>query len=354
MRSILVIAMLGAACVRDAMPELPPAQDGVETVVVRDPAPYRIDALFVIEDSPAMQPYAAQLAQGLRANAAGLATNENDVDVHAGVITADVGDERERANTPLPGQCAGWGDAGVFRRSALVDGTHIRYRKIRGDVRANVAGTVGDALASLGDVGTAGCVHARPLEAMRIALDHDPHDGGFRRADAQLAVIIIAASDDDSPRSLDDYAAFLHGLQPNVAVQLAGPASGRLAAFAERFPQRSYVWPLATLAQGELLGQALADLTPGWRVPTGSPCFDGPLADLDEATPGVQPDCTVSEYITGREARLLAACGAGARPCWRIVDDGQCIAAQHLRLDIDRGGEDPPDNDMVEAQCVSS
>ena len=51
--------------------------------------------------------------------------------------------------------------------------------------------------------------------------------------------------------------------------------------------------------------------------------------------------------------RLLAPCEAGALPCWRIVENDQCIGFQHLRVDVDRGGEDPPDNDVVEAQCVS-
>jgi hypothetical protein len=346
------------------MPALPEQQESVVTVVWRDQGPRRVDVLFVIDDSPAMQPYAAGLADAMRMNAYDLFSIDSFVDVHLGMITANVGDERDIPNTPINGSCAGWGEAAAFRRSSLVEGTYVEFRN---DGQHDTA-MVPNALASLADVGSHGCARARPLEAMRIALDHDPHDGGFRRADAQLAVVIIAAQDDDSPGSLDDYAAFLKDLQPNVTVQIAGgrpltaicgeQATDRLYAFSQRFPFRSYLSSICTIGSGGLLGQAVANVVSGFGPLIGHPCFDEALVDVDDATPGIQPDCSVSEYTDrGRpdeHERLLAHCGDGALPCWRIVEDSQCTLAQHLRLDVDRGGEDPPDNDVVEAQCVSS
>ena len=187
-----------------------------------EPTPTRIDVLLVIDDSPAMQPYAAHLADEMREESHVLGTLWADADIHIGVITANVGDERDIARTPLPGSCAGWGDAAEFRRSMLVDGPFIDHRWVGGVTESNTSGTVYDALAALANVGAGGCARARPLEAMRIALDHDPHDGGFRREGARLAVAIVAGQDDDSPASLDEYEAFLKGLNPNVTVQIAG------------------------------------------------------------------------------------------------------------------------------------
>lgn len=362
MRSIVLVACLCAGCVRDAMPGLPEAQESVVSVAWANPAPYRIDVLFVIDDSPAMQPYQAQLAEGLRLTAGDVYSNGNALDLHIGVITADLGDERDASRTPLPGQCAGWGDAAAFHRSVLVDGAYIHYRNVRGET-INASGRIEDVLPALGDVGAAGCVRARPLDAMRIALDHDPHDGGFRRADARLAVIILSADDDDSASPVADYVDFLKRQQPNVAVMVAGgrpladdcgeQATDRLYAFSQQFPQRGGFSSICYLPSGGFLGQALAYLTPGFGPIIGMPCFEVPLADVDPTAPGVQPDCSVSERI-GVQERLMAACGTGELPCWRIVEDSQCGAGQHLRLDIDRGGEDPPDNDIVEAQCVAS
>jgi hypothetical protein len=314
-----------------------------------------------------MQPYAAHLADEMRTESYVLGTLWGDADLHIAVVTADVGDERDIARTPLPGYCAGWGDAAELRRSVLVDGPFIHERAVGGVTESNTSGTVYAALAALADVGAGGCARARPLEAMRIALDHDPHDGGFRREDAALAVVIVAAQDDDSPRPLDEYEAFLKHLTPNVAVQIAGgrplndacgeQATDRLYDFAQRFGAFGYLGSICDVGNAWLLGGALANTLPDGNLIIGDPCFDTFLADGDDATPGVQPTCTVTEHL-GRgtpdeHERLMAACGTGALPCWRIVEDSQCAGFQHLRVDVDRGGEDPPDNDVVEAQCVS-
>jgi hypothetical protein len=366
-RSVLLLACLLAGCARDAMPGVPEQQDGVTTKVLPSPTIWRADILLVIDDSPAMRPYTAAVAQSMRDDASALFTLDNFVDVHVGVITADVGDERDTSGTPIPGSCAGWGDAAAFRRSELVDGAFIDFRQNAAGQHSNVTGTIGNALAALTDVGANGCARARPLEAMRIALDHNPHDGGFRRTNAQLAVVLIAAQDDDSPRTLDEYATFLKQLQPNAAVVLSGglpltdmcgeQATDRLYAFSQLFGIQTTAQSICSVATTSPFGAALSYTLPGWGVPMASPCFDQLLADVDPTMPGLQPDCSVTEYIDrGRadeQQRLLAHCGTGALPCWRIVEDPQCGTAQHLSIEVDRGGEDPPDNDVVEAQCVS-
>jgi hypothetical protein len=53
----------------------------------------------------------------------------------------------------------------------------------------NYTGSLADAFVQLGDVGTAGCIYTRPLEAMRRALGDKPANAGFYRDDAALAVV---------------------------------------------------------------------------------------------------------------------------------------------------------------------
>jgi hypothetical protein len=351
------------------MPPVPEQQEGVATLWWREPTPYRIDLLFVLDDSPAMQPFAAALAQEMRIVGYELGSTGVDLDLHIGVITSDVGDEQNPPSEPIPGQCAGWGDGAMLRRSSLVEGSYIHYRSVRGSVEANVTGTVVDALGAIANVGTGGCAHPRPLEAMRVALDHDPRDGGFLRDNTPLTVALVGARDDESPRTVAEYEAFLKHLDRDVAVVVAGgtplhapscgeSATDRLYALSQLFPNRGAFASICGLAAGSLAELALIYHVPGLEQPIVSRCFDEPLADVDPATPGVQPACTVTEHI-GRgtpdeHERLMAACGTGALPCWRVAEDSFCPLAQHLHIEVDRGGEDPPDNDVVEAQCVSS
>lgn len=353
---------------RDAMPGMPEQQERDATKSWPEPTPYRIDLLFVIDDSPGMQPFAAPLADAMRSAIGELDTIDEDVDLHIGVITADLGDEQERPYQPVPGQCAGWGDAAQLRRSVFFDGSYLRYRDVRGEASTNAIGPVSEALSDLAAVGTAGCAHARPLEAMRLALDHDVHDGGFLRDNAELGVVIVAGQEDESPRTVADYVTFLKQLGRDVGVVVfggaplrhdCGPATDRLYAFSQLFPNRGTFVSNCGLAGGGLAAYAVGNLLPGFGPPIANLCFDAPLADIDPETPGIQPDCSVTEYVdrgrAGEQQHVLAHCGTGALPCWRIVeDDDLCSGFQHLRIEVNRGGEDPPDNDVVEAQCVSS
>ena len=88
---------------RDAMPGVPEQQDGVATMSWRE-TPYHIDLLFVLDDSPAMQPFAAALAQEMRIVEHGLRPRTGvNHDLHIGVITSDVVDEQSAPSEPIPG-----------------------------------------------------------------------------------------------------------------------------------------------------------------------------------------------------------------------------------------------------------
>ena len=303
--------------------------------------PLKLDVLFVIDSSPAMTPYRDALAKEMR----GAVGYFGPVDLHLGVITADLGANRDSTNEPWPGQCAGWGDAAALRRSPLFDGGFIAYRSDARGIRTNLRGSLADALQAVGDVGVTGCVRAQPLEAMRIALDHDPHDAGFRRAGAGLAVIIIAAQDDASPGSPADYAAFLG---PEAAAFVIAPEAPRLRAFQSMFYIRGWFELIDGLGSLGLVFEAYQSFTPLNDV-VASPCALGPLLDIDPGTPGVQPECSVHDNV-----QVIPRCGDTVQfPCWRAFVDPGCGYADNLHFEVMRGDFDPPDNNVVVAECVA-
>ncbi len=99
-------------------------------------------------------------------------------------------------------------------------------------------------------------------------------------------------------------------------------------------------------------------------VTGGSPCFDGPLADVDAATAGDQFECSVSDLghfgMANQTETVLPACNNPAspadstnKPCWTIVADAMtCTVAPNLALHIERS-EAPSSDTHVVASCVA-
>jgi hypothetical protein len=348
---VRALVMLLPACATPVGPpagaDVRPVEQGVIEKEWIESTPMRMDVLFVLDSSPAMQPYQAQLAKEM--HDAGLELGgPGDVDLHVGVITGDLGANENTASTPLPGECAGWGDAAALRRSPLVDDAFIEFREDARGERTNTRGSVVDALAALGDVGANGCAHQQPLEAMRIALDHDPHNAGFLRDNARLAVIFASAGDDASPHAVSDYTSFLTGLNRDVYVLVVGAASERLRAFQASFPNRGTFESIAALGVIEFMQTVYAAFFP-FGPSRSDPCLEAPLLDTNDDLPGVQPDCVVED-----RQQLIPRCGTTVQfPCWRIATDPQCVFFDHLRIDVMRGDFDPPDNNLVVAQCVA-
>lgn len=82
-------------------------------------------------------------------------------------------------------------------------------------------------------------------------------------------------------------------------------------------------------------------------------CLTQPVVDVRPNEPGLQVDCAISERRRegGRVVDTpLPRCGAGVRPCWRLVEDGKC-GGQH-RVEIDRDGEARPGMDLA-IRCLS-
>ena len=344
-----------SACTEDRSFEIPEVtSQHTLTFAYPDRSPTKVDILFVIDSSPAMQPF-QEIVHTNIADVATLSMQRLGGDVHVGVITADLGDGTADELTALPGSCHGLGDAGALRRSVLVDGAFMTDRRTQDGDLVNFRGDFASALENLTDVGASGCAHTQPLEAIRIALDHDPHSAGFHRPDAKLAIVLLAAHDDESPRPVAEYQQFLRGLVADEDdVMLAVAATDGTSCGSERTDRlRAFAGDnVHSLCDDELWSFVFRSAC----VPSdsGAPvihCIDEPLRDLDAAAPGLQASCAVWD-----DAGAYPHCGDGiAGPCWRLEDNSQqCSFGPNLAFRLDRGTLDAPDPDnVVHVECVA-
>lgn len=353
----------------------------VARVVLPLPRPMRVDLLFVVDNSPAMQPHRETLLANSRNFINTLNTIQGGLpDVHIAVTTTDVGTRGANETSSVPrGDCSTEGDAGGFQVSSSVFGSFIVDRVLADGTRGgNYLGDLDDAFAAMFDVGSSGCSVPRPLEAMRRALSNPANDG-FRRVHAKLAVIFVTNHDDcsflesafldgetsgcvlrdDELVPLDDYVDFLRSLalDPSdiMVASIMGPAEPfivldgvprpsctfdpqhaessltapiqpaprsaqpgvRLQAFLDRFPNRSAT---TTLCRHDLTGALV--LFP--ELPTSSwpnPCLSSPLLDVDPDRPGLQPDCNawVELQTIPITIETLPRCiHVGTDRCWFI------------------------------------
>jgi hypothetical protein len=156
----------------------------------------KLDLLFMVDDSVAMigQP---ELAEQLPAMLHELASLPGGMpDLHAGVITSDLG-----AGTLSLSVCSPGGRRAVLQTHqgcGLVDGARFVDIPRRGP--SNVTVDLTRALGCLVSVGVAGCGYEHQLAAVAKALDESatPENVGFLRPDAHLAILLITDEDDCS------------------------------------------------------------------------------------------------------------------------------------------------------------
>ena len=202
MRNILLGALCVAACNGPTV-----TIGGLHEVTVLPAIANRdLDILFVVDNSPSMLDDQQSLAVSFPRMIDVLQTLDGGLpNLHIGVVTSDLGTSSSGSATAappigsgLPGACVGWGDDGV-----LVQGQNITDRYISdvagddGTRTTNYTGALRDAFASLALVGDTGCGFEQHLRAMQRGLEH-PANAGFLRADANLAVVIVADEDDCS------------------------------------------------------------------------------------------------------------------------------------------------------------
>lgn len=342
--SLLVFTLGG--CIDDRDVQLPeePVQTKTEYFEIPQVSPPPLDVLIVVDNAPAMAAFEANVLANLPSLAAALERNVGWWDRHIGVVTSDVG-------------CAG---GGSWRPAELTnDRFFIDWRHLDDTRTKNFDGTLEDHIPSVVAAGHQGCGAHRPLDAIMAALDPSTH---FRREDADLIVIVLAASDDESQVSVDevrarvgrrDIAMDLNGSTRSHLLFAFAPGSAvRLAAFAG---EDVWIGGLAPIDAPDLFAELLwAHHGDGWGVH----CLEADL-DLDRATDGMQANCTASDVVRDRATnrtiyeRLLPACTGANRPCWRLAHEPAICSssvgsAYSLRIDrIDF----PPSGSSVVGQC---
>lgn len=131
----------------------------------------------------------------------------------------------------------------------------------------------------------------------------------------------------------------------------------RLGAFLGAFPNGS----TRTSICSATLEDALVEIAERLRVLIFDPCVKRPLRDVEPERDGLQPECSVMDvrnpHGDDREEVVIPSCDAtpGTVPCWRIAPDLEHCPTEpgNLAIVVERGGQAPPSNTYLEAQCVA-
>jgi hypothetical protein len=163
--------------------------------------PRKLDLLFVIDNSGSMEEEQVNLAANFSRFMDALEPLSGGLpDLHIAVVSSDVGIGY------TAGGCSLYGDNGRFQVTPRVQGCEppagaflVDVEGQGGERERNVEGTLGDAFTCIARLGTTGCGLEQHLEATMRGLDgRNPENLGFLRADAFLAIVILADEDDCS------------------------------------------------------------------------------------------------------------------------------------------------------------
>jgi hypothetical protein len=316
LRTYLLVAAL-TACGRDS--EIVRGPGSIrEAAYVPNAPPRQLDVLMVIDDSVAVTgPWQFSNAVGVLVDA--LAAVDGGLpDLHVGVTTTDLGTSGSLdPSNPGPaigqvgnGGCSGQGrDGQLLTSGAAVNGSFLidesagPKRRVR-----NYTGTLADTLRTMVRVGSGGCGFEQPLQAVRRALSPD-RNIGFRRANAALAILIVADEDDCSftdarlvdPAAtelgpLQSYRCTQFGITCNEDITVVGPKSDCRPSTDTRYVEdpattQSFLAPFPNITVGMLIGtpepvaihlrappgggQPILALANSCRVPDGLPAAPG-------------------------------------------------------------------------------
>jgi hypothetical protein len=199
----------------------------VGTVMLGPPTPTgKLDVLFMIDDSSSMAPLQAKLAAQMPGFMNALVNPATNVkpDLHVAVVSSSLGagawgNVNQCASEAHPGDDQGkfqQGPGGAGSGACAMLHTGQTYLKSGDGTAANAPNFDGDiatALACMASLGDSGCGFESQFESVYYALykgglalgpsdaTHDPDNGGFLRADAQLAIIMLTNEDDCSVAS---------------------------------------------------------------------------------------------------------------------------------------------------------
>jgi hypothetical protein len=329
--ALLLLCLWGAACGDRLEPALCDGGNCATQVswqkTYQHNVNYKLDVLFVVDDTPAIAPYAATLAAGFADMARTLESLPQPASLHVGFVRAGTCDASTR------GAACGLAAPEQFVRQEWCE------------TITNFSGAFADTFACLSDLGAGDCAPAQPLAAAQQALATPPRPGwdGFLRPEAYLLAVVIAAADDASSAPVSEIASFIRGLKPDPSQTAASaivPAGCAAAA-----PQRLTEFVESFGANGVLLDLCDAPLSPALRPVTEQistiiePACAFNVRDTDLETPGLQPSCAFIDHVVtadgSRADSSLPSCDADAPPCWRLVPGGYC--AQGYVIDIERG-----------------
>jgi hypothetical protein len=195
---VLLLCVSAAGCPDRGLGELSPVQGRVETKDIPANPRRDIDILFLIDNSGSMKEEQDSLRANFPKFMGVLETLDGGMpNVHIGVATSDLGQSANDGGvgTGAFGGCSGKGEDGALHTSTMVNGRFIVDSN--NHATKNYSGTLGEAFASLADVGTAGCGLEQHLRATERALSN-PANVGFVRPEAYLGVIVIGDEDDCS------------------------------------------------------------------------------------------------------------------------------------------------------------
>jgi hypothetical protein len=330
-RSLLcALAALAAGC--GGALDKPPCADGhcggqfSTSVTSTYSVERRLDLLFVVDDTPAIAPYADQLAAGFAAIAAELQATPQPASLHVGFTRAGSCDTSTRASV-----------CGVRAPARFVD---VEPCNVVENGSLSYPGTI----ACLGELGAGDCAPNQPLAAALQALDPaNVYWEGFLRPEAYLEVVFVAASDDASgppgaPTPLADLVSRLRAVKTDpsaILVATIGPRdcattgdvqAPRLAQFTNEFGANSLQVGLCSDQFPHVVDRIVQNL----NIAYAPPCLTN-VRDTDVARPGVQADCTVIARTSNLSAgqtieQPVPSCDTGQSPCWNI-QTGFCGAA---------------------------
>ncbi len=208
--SLLGLLGLGllAGCPDRTISEVDTDQGRVEYKDIPVTVNRNIDILFVIDDSPSMLDKQMNLKNNFPNFINVLNTIEGGLpDIHLGVVSSDLGTKGAadaQAGPGIgsgPGSCSGNGKSGNLQTNGTTLGTGAFISDIKASDTTrttNYTGSLENAFSAIASLGASGCGFEQHLEAAKRALDNNPANAGFLRANAYLALVFIQDEDDCS------------------------------------------------------------------------------------------------------------------------------------------------------------
>ena len=329
MRWLLPVVL--AACVTEHAPVEPQVTTGAIYKDLPISVDRRSDVLFVIDNGPAMEPYAANV----RANLARFIESLNIArygvpDLRLAVVA---GDGTSLETTP--------GMLGEF----AVDFVGPDTNRVR-----NYDGDLSDVFARLSDVGTSATA-SQPFIAARMALEHPT----FVRHDAMTFVFVVSAAD-EPPIEGEKLAVFLRALHNDpdrvAVVGIAPDGAAGITALLQSFLRRAR----GAIDDPDWASKVFSIIPMSYRSRSlPNPCFDGPLVDLDGLKPGLQPACS-AEYRFPIGGEIVPPCVGDlvGTHCFRIVSNERyCTFGSSQMFVVEQPRADIPEGTHLFIQCLS-